>query len=166
MTSKPWKELPGASWRKEEQRAPSRRRLSSAFPGRLAPEYIQILIGSVPGRRCLHTLKLKEPYDIFPVSTGCLSGPQIYVKEHLAPALYLPFQLGLKGVPLAQEEAINDLLPGLHASDFTEQMVDLAWGPLELLFQAVPLCFVLSREKRLLAHCTRYPPFCGAEPKR
>jgi hypothetical protein len=33
-TSKPSKERPGASWRKEEQRAPSRRP-SSAFPGRL-----------------------------------------------------------------------------------------------------------------------------------
>jgi hypothetical protein len=49
----------------------------------------------MPGRRCLHTLNLKELYDIFPVSTSCLSGPQIYVKEHPAPALYLPFQLGL-----------------------------------------------------------------------
>src|SRR5215208_4259217 len=28
------------------------------------------------------------------------------------------------------------------------------------------MCFVLSHEKRLLARCTRYPPFCGAEPKR
>jgi hypothetical protein len=166
MTSKPWKELPGASWRKEEQRAPSRRRLSSAFPGRLAPEYIQILIGSVPGRRCLHTLKLKEPYDIFPVSTGCLSGPQIYVKEHLAPALYLPFQLGLKGVSLAQNKSIDVFLGGLRAWGSTEQVVDLAWGPLGSLFWAVSLWFVLWHEKRLLAHCTRYPPFCGAEPKR
>jgi hypothetical protein len=49
----------------------------------------------VPGRRCLLTLNLKELYDIFPISTGCLSGPKIYVKEHLAPALYLPFELGL-----------------------------------------------------------------------
>jgi hypothetical protein len=80
---------------KHEERVP-RRRLSSAFSGRLAPpEHIQILISSVPGRRCLHTLNLKELYDIFPVSTSCLSGPQIYVKEHPAPALYLPFQLGL-----------------------------------------------------------------------
>src|SRR5215212_10344857 len=28
------------------------------------------------------------------------------------------------------------------------------------------MCFVLSHEKCLLACCTRYPPFCGAEPKR
>jgi len=48
-------------------------------------------MGSVPGRDCLYTLNLKELYDIFPLSTGRLSGPQIYVKEHLAPALYLPF---------------------------------------------------------------------------
>jgi hypothetical protein len=56
----------------------------------------------VPGRRCLIPLNLKELYDIFPLSTDCLSRPQIYVKEHLAPAGDLPFQLGLKGVPLAQ----------------------------------------------------------------
>jgi hypothetical protein len=48
-------------------------------------------MGSVPGRRCLLTLNLKELYDIFALSTGCLSGPQIYVKEHLAPAGDLPF---------------------------------------------------------------------------
>src|SRR5215210_6497383 len=28
------------------------------------------------------------------------------------------------------------------------------------------MCFVLSHEKCLLAHCTRYPPVCGAKPKR
>jgi hypothetical protein len=61
------------------------------FPGRLAPEGVQILIGSLPGRSCLDALNLKELYDIFALSTGCLSGPQIYVQEHLAPALYLPF---------------------------------------------------------------------------
>jgi hypothetical protein len=92
MTSKPSSERPGASWRKEEQRAPSRRLLCSAFPGRLAaPEHIKILIRSVPGRRCLSPLNLKELYDIFALSTGCLSGPQIYVKEHLAPTGDLPF---------------------------------------------------------------------------
>jgi hypothetical protein len=52
------------------------------------------------------------------------------VKEHLAPALYLPFQLGLKGVPLAQNETIDFLLGGLRAWGSTEQVVDLAWGPL------------------------------------
>ena len=87
-------------------------------------------MGSVPGRRCLHTLILKELYDIFAVSTGCLSGPQIYVKEHLAPALYLPFQLDLKGVPLAQNESIDLLLGGFYARCSTEQVVDLAWGSL------------------------------------
>ena len=84
----------------------------------------------MPGRRCLYALNLKELYDIFALSTGCLSGPQIYVKEHLAPALYLPFQLGLKGVPLAQKETIDFLLGGFYARGSTEQVVDLASGPL------------------------------------
>jgi len=87
-------------------------------------------MGSVPGRRCLSTLNLKELYDIFPLSTGCLSGPQLYVKEHLAPAGDLPFQLGLKGVPLAQKKAIDSLLGVFYARRSTEQVVDLAWGPL------------------------------------
>jgi hypothetical protein len=65
------------------------------FSGLLTPEYIQIGVGSLPGRSCLPTLDLEEPYDIFPVSAGCLPRPQIYVKEHLLPAHYLPFQLGL-----------------------------------------------------------------------
>jgi len=82
----------------------------------------------VPGRDCLYALNLKKLYDIFPLSTGCLSGPQIYVKEHLAPALYLPFQLGLKGVPLAEEETIDFLLGGFYARRSIEQVVDLAAG--------------------------------------
>ena len=82
----------------------------------------------MPGRSCLLTLNLKELYDIFALSTGCLSGPKIYVKEHLAPALYLPFQLDLKGVPLAQKETIDFLLSLLLARDSIEQVVDLAWG--------------------------------------
>jgi hypothetical protein len=49
----------------------------------------------MPGRGCLHTLHLEQLYDIFAVSTGRHSGPQLYVKEHLAPAGDLPFQLGL-----------------------------------------------------------------------
>jgi len=101
------------------------------LPGRLAaPEHIQILIGSVPGRRCFHTLNLKELYDIFALSTGCLSGPQLYVKEHLAPAGDLPFELDLKGVPLAQKESIDFLLGGLRAWGSSEEVVDLASGPL------------------------------------
>jgi len=64
----------------------------------------------VPGRSCLDALNLEEPYDIFPVSTGCLPGPKLYVKEHLPPALYLPFELDLHGVPLAQKEPIYFLL--------------------------------------------------------
>src|SRR5215212_8056465 len=131
MTSKPSRELRGASWRKEEQRrAPPRRLLTCGFPGRLAPpEHIQLLIGSVPSRGCLGPLNLKELYDIFPVSTGCLPGPQVYVKEHLAPAGDLPFQLSLKGVPLAQKQTIDFLLSGFYARRSIEQVVDLAWGP-------------------------------------
>src|SRR5215212_910002 len=99
MTSKPYSERPGASsWRKEKKkRAPPhrlRRRLwLSAFPGHLAPppEYIQILIGSVPGRDCLNSLNLKKPYDIFPLAPSCLSRPQVYVEEHLAPTGDLSF---------------------------------------------------------------------------
>jgi hypothetical protein len=101
------------------------------LPGRLAPpEHIQILIGSVPGRRCLYALNLKELYDVFALSTGCLPGPQIYVKEHLAPAGDLPFQLNLQSVPLAQKETIDHLLGGFYARHSIEQVVDLAWGPI------------------------------------
>src|ERR687898_1394694 len=126
-TSKPSRELPGGFWRKEEKRAPSRP--LSALPGRLAPpEHIQILIGSVPGGRCLYALNLKELYDVFALSTGCLSGPQIYVKEHLPPAGDLSFQLDLKGVPLAQNETIHLLLGGFYARGSTEQVVDLTGG--------------------------------------
>jgi hypothetical protein len=119
---------PGACWRKEEERAPLR--WLCAYPGSLTPEHIKILTGSVPGRDCLHSLNFQELYDIFPLSTGCLSGPQLYVKEHPAPALYLPFQLGLKGVPLAQKETIDFLLSGFYARRSIEQMVDLASRPL------------------------------------
>jgi len=101
------------------------------FPRRLAPpEHIQIGVGSVPGRGCLHTLNLKELYDIFPVSTGCLPRPQVYVKEHLVPAGDLPFQLDLQSMPLAQEETIEAHLSGLRAWRSTEQVVDLALGRL------------------------------------
>jgi hypothetical protein len=84
----------------------------------------------VPGRDCLLALNLEELYDIFPVSTGCLPGPQVYVIEHLTPTGDLPFQLGLKGVPLAQKETIDFLLGGFYAIRSIEQMVDLAWGAL------------------------------------
>jgi len=125
MTSKPSKERPGGFWRKEEKRAPPRKRLFP-IPGLLAPEHVQIGASPLPGRRSLSTLHLEEPYDIFPLSTGCLSGPQIYVKEHLAPAGDLPFQLGLQGVPLAQKETIDCLLGGFYARGSIEQVVDLA----------------------------------------
>src|SRR5215217_791531 len=146
MTSKPSREQPGASWRKEQQRAPRRRRLLvlSGFPGCLAPEGVQILMGSVAGRGCLDTLILKEPYDIFPLPAACFPGPQIYVKEDLAPARYLSFQLDLKGVPLAQMETIHTLLGGFYARCSSEQVVDLAI--VVARFFGVPLCFVLSHE--------------------
>jgi hypothetical protein len=148
---------PGASWRKEERRAPHRR--LSAFPGRQPPEHIQILVGSVPGSRCLSPLNLEEPYDVFPLLPGRLPGPQLYVKEHLAPAGDLPFQLDLKSMPLAQNEAINVLLGGHRTWDSSERVVDLASGPpLETpgpLFWVVFLRFVLSDGKRLL--CPLHP---------
>jgi hypothetical protein len=50
----------------------------------------------------LRPLDVEELHYILPLATACLPGPQVNVKEHLAPALYLSFQLGLKGVPLAQ----------------------------------------------------------------
>src|SRR5215217_4464415 len=165
MTSKPSKGRPGACWRKRGR--PSRKhhlRASQGSQGRVcAPESIQIGASPLPGRDCLHTLILKEPHDIFPLPPSCFPRPQIYVEQHPAPAGDLPFQLGLQGVFLAQKETIDFLLPCLRAWGTSEQVVDLASGPLH---RAVPLCFLLSHEKRLLAHCTRYPPFCGAEPKR
>jgi hypothetical protein len=82
----------------------------------------------MPGRSCLRTLNFEEPHDIFAVSTGCLSGPQVYVEEHLAPAGDLPFQLDLKGVPLAQIETVDFLLGGFYARGSIEQVVDLAKG--------------------------------------
>jgi len=48
------------------------------------------------------------------------------VKEHLAPAGDLPFQLDLKGVPPAQMQTIDFLLGGVYARRSTEQVVDLA----------------------------------------
>ena len=84
----------------------------------------------MPGRGCLHTLNLKEPHDIFAISTGCFPGPQLYVEEHLAPAGDLPFQLGLQSVPLTQDEAIDCLLGSFYARRSIEQVVDLASGSL------------------------------------
>src|SRR5215218_8133951 len=170
MTSKPSNELRGASWRKRGRvsfKRTSLKHLLRASQGSqggvCAPESIQIGASPLPGRDCLIPLKLKEPYYIFPLPPSCFPGPQIYVEQHPAPAGDLPFQLGLQGVFLAQKETIDFLLPCLRAWGPSEQVVDLASGPLH---RAVPLCFLLSHEKLLLAHCTRYPPFCGAEPKR
>jgi hypothetical protein len=95
-----------------------------------APESIQIGASQLPGRHCLSPLNLKEPYYVFPASTGCLPRPEVYVKEHPAPASDLPFQLDFQSVFLAQEETIDFLHPGLRARGSTEQVVDLAWGAL------------------------------------
>jgi len=84
----------------------------------------------VPGRGRLSPLNLEELYDIFAISTSCLPGPQIYVKEHLTPAGDLSFQLGLQGVSLAKEEPIDFLLGAFHARRSTEQVADLARGAL------------------------------------
>jgi hypothetical protein len=74
------------------------------LPERLAalPERIQILADPLHGGRRLRLLNVEKLHDPCPVLAACLPRPQVNVKEHLAPALYLSFQLGLKGVPLAQ----------------------------------------------------------------
>jgi hypothetical protein len=137
------------------------------FPGILPPEHIQIGVGSVPCRSCLHTLNLKELYDIFPASTGCLPRPQVYVKEHPAPAHYLPFQLGFQSVPLAEEETIDFLLGGLRAWGSTEQVVDLARvAPFRTVLPWI-VWIVLSHEK-CLPLCPLHPVspvFVGPSPK-
>jgi len=74
------------------------RRYRSPF----APEGIKILVGSINGSRSLCPLGVQELHDPCPFLAACLPGPQLYVKEHLVPALYLPFQLGLQSMPLAQ----------------------------------------------------------------
>src|SRR5215216_5693254 len=162
MTSKPWKELPDACWRKGERASLKRAslkhllRASQGSQGRVcAPESIQIGASQLPGRDCLIPLNLKEPYDIFPLPPSCFPRPQLYVEEHPAPALYLPFQLDFQSVHLAQNETIDFLLGGLRAWGSSEEVLDLASGP---IFSGVSLCFVFSHEKRLLAYCTRYPP--------
>src|SRR5215211_4155060 len=67
-------------------------------------------------------------------------------------------------MPLAQKETIDFLLGSFYARGSTEQVVDLAWGP---LFCGVYLCFVLSHEKRLLSLLTApgIPRFAGPSPK-
>src|SRR5215212_3407104 len=122
----------------------------------------------MPGRGCLHTLNLKELYDIFPLSPGCLPGPQVDVKEHLAPTRDLSFQLGIKGVPPAQKQTIDLLLGWLGAGPrrFARNVTYLAAGSPPCV--APTLLCVLAHEKRLLCppH-TRYSPFpCGAEPSK
>ena len=63
----------------------------------------------MPGRDCLLALNLKEPYDVFAISAGCLPRPQVYVEQNPVPAGDLAFQLGFQGVFLAQKEAIDFL---------------------------------------------------------
>src|SRR5215213_9266364 len=130
MTSKPSSEQPGASWRKRGRASLKHllRASQGSQGGVCAPESIQIGACQLPGRDCLIPLNLKEPYDIFPLSTGCLSGPEVYVEEHPTPALYLPFQLDFQSVPLAQKERVDSLLGCFYARGSTEQVVDLAWG--------------------------------------
>jgi hypothetical protein len=66
-------------------------------------------------------------------------------------------------VPLAKDEPIDFLLGGFYARRSTEQVVDLARGP---LFRVVPLCFFISHEKCLLAYSAPgIPRFAGPSPK-
>src|SRR5215208_3437205 len=140
MTSKPSNELPGACWRKGERASLKRASLkhllrdsqgSQSSQGRVsAPESIQIGACPLPGGHCLSSLNFKEPYDIFPLPPSCFPRPEVYVKEHPTPALYLPFQLDFQSVPLAQNETIDIFLAGLRAWGSSEEVVDLASGPM------------------------------------
>jgi hypothetical protein len=156
MMSKPWKERPGASRRKRERASLKRifrkhhLRASQGSQGSVsAPESIQIGASQLPGRHCLSPLNLKEPYDIFPLPPFCFPRPQVYVEQHPAPALYLPFQLGLKGVPLAQKEAIDVFLSGTRAvrRGLAWKVTYLAVGPLSCV---APFFCLLSHEKCLI----------------
>jgi hypothetical protein len=75
-----------------------------------------------------------DPYAALAPKTAIVSAivsPPLrhkYFGEVCAPAPYLPFQLGLKRVPLAKNEAIDRLPGDLRARGPTEQVVDLAWG--------------------------------------
>src|SRR5215211_5280636 len=106
MTSKPSKGRPDACWRKRRRASLKRASLKRTSPkhhlrasqgspgsqgGVCAPESIEVGASQLPGRHCLIPLNLKEPYDIFPLPPSCFSRPQLYVEEHPAPALYLPF---------------------------------------------------------------------------
>jgi hypothetical protein len=150
MTSKPSKEWPGGSWRKRGKASLKHLRAFQGSQGGVcALESIQIGASPLPGRYCLIPLNLKEPYDIFPLPAACLPGPKIYVEQHPAPALYLPFQLGLQSVPLAQEEAIDLFLCAARARrrGLALKVTYLAVGP---LLCVAPFFFVLSHEKHLL----------------
>ena len=76
------------------------------------------------------------------------------LEQHPAPALYLPFQLGLKGVPLAQKEAIDVFLSGTRAGrrGLAWKVTYLAVGPLSCV---APFFCLLSHEKCLL--CSLHP---------
>src|SRR5215211_8994404 len=135
MTSKPSRRRPGASWRKRGRASLKRASLKRTSPkhhlrasqgspgsqgGVCAPESIEVGASPLPGRRRLHTLNLKEPYDIFPLPPSCFPRPQLYVEQHPAPASDLPFQLDFQSVPLAQNETIDFLLGGLRAWGSTQ----------------------------------------------
>src|SRR5215204_1675166 len=136
MTSKPSRERPGVSWRKKERAALKRAslnylRLSPGSQGCISPpDHVQIFVRPLYSSHRLRPLDVQEPHYIRPLLPSCLPRPQIYVKEHLVPALYLPFQLGLKGVPLAQNESIDFILGGFYVRRSIEQVVDLAAGPI------------------------------------
>jgi hypothetical protein len=84
------------------------------------------------------------------------------VKEHLASAGDLPFQLGLKGVTLTEEQTIDYLLGGFYARRSIEEVVHLAWDQ----FSEVCLCalFSLMRSASLLT-ALGIPRFAGPSPK-
>jgi hypothetical protein len=103
----------------------------------------------------------KEPRYVRPLLPFGLLGPQLYMKVHLFPALYLPFQLGLEGMPLAQKEAIDHLLGGFSAR---QRKITCKVSYLYLAAGELPglasFFFLRCHEKYLLpVHCTRYPPF-------
>ena len=101
----PWRRRLGGLWRKGGRASP--RQSFTVFPGRHAPDQHQIFGSPLYGTRRLGALIIKEPHYVRPLLPACLLGPQVYVTEYPAPALYLPFQLGLKSVTLAQDEAID-----------------------------------------------------------
>src|SRR5215218_3448051 len=168
MTSKPSSELPGGSWRKRGRASLKRTspkhhlRASEGSQGRVcAPESIQIGASQLPGRDCLIPLNLKEPYDIFPLPPSCFPRPQLYVEEHPAPALYLPFQLDFQSVHLAQNETIDFLLGGLRAWDPPKRWLI---SHRDLFSEVCPCALSSLMRSASLPTAPGIPRSCGAEP--